>query len=159
MNNRERFNRILSFEPVDHGFNYELGLWGQVLDRWHDEGMPQDVNLGSLIGGSEFFGLDRVGYLPLRVAELMPAFEEEVIEEDERYLVKRYSEEHDIPMEDVAAALASQAQAGEEFLTALDRGSGGPEGGRQWCHRLRRRRPVADGFYCLGQRCAPSNRC
>ncbi|NLF03248.1 MAG: hypothetical protein GX601_19965, partial [Anaerolineales bacterium] len=94
MNNRERFNRILSFEPVDHGFNYELGLWGQVLDRWHDEGMPQDVNLGSLIGGSEFFGLDRVGYLPLRVAELMPAFEEEVIEEDERYLVKRYSDGH-----------------------------------------------------------------
>ena len=33
-----------------------------------------------------------------------------------RTLVKRYSEEHDIPMEDVAAALASQAQAGEEFL-------------------------------------------
>ena len=33
-----------------------------------------------------------------------------------RALVKRYSEEHDIPMEDVAAALASQAQAGEEFL-------------------------------------------
>ena len=33
-----------------------------------------------------------------------------------RTLVKRYSEEKDIPMEDIAAALASQAQAGEDFL-------------------------------------------
>ena len=33
-----------------------------------------------------------------------------------RKLVKRYSEEKDVPLEDVAAALASQAQAGDEFL-------------------------------------------
>ncbi|NLA55056.1 MAG: DEAD/DEAH box helicase [Corynebacterium humireducens] len=33
-----------------------------------------------------------------------------------RTLVKRYSEEKDVPMEDIAAALASQAQAGEDFL-------------------------------------------
>jgi uroporphyrinogen decarboxylase len=94
MDNRTRFNRILNFEPVDRGFNYELGMWGQVLDRWHDEGMPWDVNLGSMIGGSEFFDLDRIGYLQLRVVQMMPPFEEEVIEEDERYLVKRYADGH-----------------------------------------------------------------
>lgn len=33
-----------------------------------------------------------------------------------RGLLKRYSETHDVPMEDVAAALASQTQAGDEFL-------------------------------------------
>ncbi|MBC3186174.1 DEAD/DEAH box helicase [Corynebacterium sp. zg-331] len=33
-----------------------------------------------------------------------------------RGLVKSYSEEHDIPLEDIAAALATQAQAGDEFL-------------------------------------------
>ncbi|MCK7678166.1 DEAD/DEAH box helicase [Corynebacterium sp. CCM 9186] len=33
-----------------------------------------------------------------------------------RHLVKAYSEEHDVPLEDVAAALATQAQAGNEFL-------------------------------------------
>ena len=33
-----------------------------------------------------------------------------------RKLVKAYSEEHDVPLEDIAAALASQAQAGDEFL-------------------------------------------
>ena len=94
MNGRERFNRILDYQPVDGGFNYELGLWGQVYDRWHDEGMPHGVNIGSLIGGSEFFSLDRIGYLGLNVLQMMPAFDEEIIEEDERYLVKRYSDGH-----------------------------------------------------------------
>ncbi len=33
-----------------------------------------------------------------------------------RSLVKAYSEEHDVPLEDIAAALATQAQAGNDFL-------------------------------------------
>ena len=33
-----------------------------------------------------------------------------------RNLVKAYSEQHDIPLEDIAAALATQARAGDEFL-------------------------------------------
>lgn len=33
-----------------------------------------------------------------------------------RQLVKAYSEEHDVPLEDIAAALATQARAGQEFL-------------------------------------------
>ncbi|MCQ9343368.1 DEAD/DEAH box helicase [Corynebacterium kozikiae] len=33
-----------------------------------------------------------------------------------RALVKQYSEEHDVPLEDIAAALATQARAGDEFL-------------------------------------------
>ena len=28
---------ILDFAPADRGFNYELGLWGQTLDRWQRE--------------------------------------------------------------------------------------------------------------------------
>ena len=84
VNSRERFNRILDYQPVDRGFNYELGMWGQVYNRWHVEGMPHDVNIGSMIGGSEFFSVDRIGYLPLKVIQMMPPFEEEIIEEDER---------------------------------------------------------------------------
>ncbi|MBZ8177046.1 DEAD/DEAH box helicase [Corynebacterium sp. 3HC-13] len=33
-----------------------------------------------------------------------------------RGLIKHYAEEHDVPLEDVAAALATQTQAGDEFL-------------------------------------------
>lgn len=94
MSGRLRFDRALSFQATDRGFNHELGLWGQTVDRWRAEGMPADVNLGSMIGGSEFFGLDRIGYLPLRLVEMMPEYEEETLAEDERYLVKRYADGH-----------------------------------------------------------------
>lgn len=33
-----------------------------------------------------------------------------------RTLIKSYAEEHDVPLEDIAAALATQAQSGEDFL-------------------------------------------
>lgn len=94
MNNRERFLGMLSFQPVDRGFNYELGMWGQVIDRWHEEGWPIDEHVPNLIEGSEFFQIDRIGYLPLRVVELMPDFEPEVLAEDERYITMRYSDGH-----------------------------------------------------------------
>ena len=38
MHDRERFDHILRFQPVDRSINLELALWGQTLDRWHDEG-------------------------------------------------------------------------------------------------------------------------
>jgi uroporphyrinogen decarboxylase len=50
--------------------------------------------VGDIIYGSEFFGLDRIGYLPLQVVEMMPPFEIEVIEEDDRYLVQRFPDGH-----------------------------------------------------------------
>ena len=94
MNNRQRFQRTLAFEPVDRGFNHELALWGQTVERWHQEGMPEDVHLDDLISGNEFFGLDRIGYLSLQIIQMFPPFEEQVIEEDERYLVKRHTDGH-----------------------------------------------------------------
>ncbi|MCS4534897.1 DEAD/DEAH box helicase [Corynebacterium sp. HS2168-gen11] len=54
-----------------------------------------------------------------------------------RALVKQYSEEHDVPLEDIAAALATQASAGSEFLMKelppeqrRDRGRDDRRGGR-----------------------------
>ncbi|WIM69472.1 DEAD/DEAH box helicase [Corynebacterium suedekumii] len=59
-----------------------------------------------------------------------------------RGMIKSYAEEHDVPVEDVAAALASQAQAGNDFLMKeppperrrerndRDRGDRGDRGGR-----------------------------
>lgn len=67
MTNRERFNRMLSFAPVDRGFNFELPLWEQTRDRWYQEGMPRDVHIGDLMAGCEFFRVDRIAYLPLNI--------------------------------------------------------------------------------------------
>ena len=94
MNTRERLLNTLDFKPVDRPFNHELGLWGQTIDRWRLEGMPEDIHLGNFLAGNEFFGFDRIEYLPLKVVEMMPEFETETIEEDDRYLVKRYADGH-----------------------------------------------------------------
>jgi uroporphyrinogen decarboxylase len=94
MNDRERFDRILRFAPVDRSINYELALWGQTLDRWHEEGLPEDVYIGTLLQGCEYFRLVRIGYMPLRIVQMMPAFEEEILEEDDRYQVRRWADGH-----------------------------------------------------------------
>ena len=94
LSNRERLLRTLDFAPVDRHFSWEQGLWGQTLDQWLDEGLPPDVHIGNWLEGNEYFGFDRMGYLALRVEEMIPPFEEEVIEEDERYLTKRHADGH-----------------------------------------------------------------
>lgn len=101
MNARERFLDTLAFAPTDRGVSFELGMWAQTLDRWYEEGLPPDVHAGAepsshanLNAGNEYFHLDRVGYLPLRPVSMIPAFTEEILEEDERYFVKRYSDGH-----------------------------------------------------------------
>lgn len=131
MDGRERFNQVLSFSPVDRGFNYELGLWGQTIDRWHQEGWPQDEHVPDLIRGSEFFGLDRIEYLPLRVVDMIPAFDETVIEEDERYLVKRYADGR------VTRALKEGEAHGTRL--SMDQGISWPVRTRQDFRAIRRR--------------------
>lgn len=91
---RDHFLCSLSFSPAGRVFNHELGIWGQTLDRWHAEGLPRDVHIGDLITGNEYFGIDRIGYLPLNVKKMLPPFTEEVLEEDERYQVRRFEDGH-----------------------------------------------------------------
>ncbi|MBM3243191.1 hypothetical protein FJZ31_43580 [Candidatus Poribacteria bacterium] len=52
MTHRERFNRVMHFQEVDRIPNEEFGYWGETLERWRSEGMPE--------GADEelYFGLD-----------------------------------------------------------------------------------------------------
>ena len=44
MQNRERFRRVLSFEPVDRLPVIEwAGWWDQTVNRWHREGLPEEL--------------------------------------------------------------------------------------------------------------------
>ena len=90
--NRERFLRTMRYEPVDRVPYYEMGIWGQTLDRWLQEGMPmvekQDNLIGAmgLLSGSDYFGFDRRDYVDIRL-DAQPPYREVVIEETERYRV------------------------------------------------------------------------
>ena len=89
MNGRERFCRIMAFKEVDRLPNYELGLWGQAIERWYGEGMPRDAVYLRWFEGEPYFGIDPRAFAPVEVG-MVPPFETEVFEETERYLVSRH---------------------------------------------------------------------
>ncbi|NLO83436.1 MAG: hypothetical protein GX094_10355, partial [Clostridiales bacterium] len=39
MTNRERFINTMEYKAVDRVPNYEVGVWGQTIDRWEKEGL------------------------------------------------------------------------------------------------------------------------
>jgi hypothetical protein len=89
MTQRERFQAVMDFKPVSTVPNYELGYWGQALERWYSEGLPQDEIYGSWFEGEPSLQIDRRGFAWLNPG-MIPAFEYEVLEEDERYLTARH---------------------------------------------------------------------
>lgn len=54
MHNRERFNAILNFQPVDRMPVIEpFTWWDLTIDRWRSEGLPDGIDL------FDYFGLDK----------------------------------------------------------------------------------------------------
>ncbi len=94
MNTRERFHALCNFEKVDRPISYEaLGFWDETLTRWHNEGLPETV-VDAAFTAPDHFGFDKLSWLPIMANTdyepgFWPAFEEEVIEECEKYLIKR----------------------------------------------------------------------
>lgn len=75
------------FQSTDRPVYRELALWGQTVDRWRTEGMPSDIRT-ELMWGNEYFRTDRMDYLDIDFG-LVPRFDYQVIDEDERYVVAR----------------------------------------------------------------------
>lgn len=90
MTPRERFLATAAFEPLDRPFRLEtLGFWTETLARWRGEGLPADVD--SELGAFVFSGVDLQLPVPIGAHEhpgFDPLFEEEILEQDERYTVK-----------------------------------------------------------------------
>jgi hypothetical protein len=91
MTDRERFNDIMMGKSVDHVPNYELAVWTQTVDRWHAEGLPRDVCHWNWFEGEPRFGLDPRGFAHIDVG-MIPRFEPEVLEETDRYVVRRHED-------------------------------------------------------------------
>ncbi|MFA6111057.1 MAG: uroporphyrinogen decarboxylase family protein [Candidatus Latescibacterota bacterium] len=91
MDGRERFNRVMRFESVDRVPNYELGLWGQTVERWYGEGMPRNSVYMNWFEGEPFYRLDRRAFAPLHTG-MIPGFVPEVLAEDERYITARHAD-------------------------------------------------------------------
>jgi len=103
MNQRERFNRVMHFEPVDRVPNVEIGYWDNIPELWRAQGMPADIPWWPSEGDlrysrnsrelTQYFGLDShdIVFCVSLNAEEYPRPTEAVIAEDEDTLTLRYS--------------------------------------------------------------------
>ena len=83
MNERQRFLRYMSFEPVDRIPLMEMGFWTETLERWHHEGLPKWVTHDRHL--EAYLNLDlsfNRNWLPINDL-LYPPFEPKVLGETE----------------------------------------------------------------------------
>jgi uroporphyrinogen decarboxylase len=88
MTPRERFLAVMEYQPVDRVPNYEVGVWTQTADRWQEEGLDIYDLHWDWFTGEERFDMDPREYIPVNF-HMVPTFEEEILEENERYILKR----------------------------------------------------------------------
>lgn len=95
LNDRQRFLNTMLFGDIDRLPRWEWAFRSDTTARWHAEGLPAEVP--DRTGWVEYFGLDRgAGYANQSMAEKVgvnwhpiPGFEGEVIEEDERTIMRK----------------------------------------------------------------------
>jgi hypothetical protein len=91
MNELERFVACMEYRPADRRPNHELGVWAQTRARWQEEAPDAVAGFGwGWFHNEPALGLDRREYINVNY-NMIPPFEEEVIEETDRYLIRRNS--------------------------------------------------------------------
>ncbi|MCE5257736.1 MAG: hypothetical protein LLG44_01570 [Chloroflexi bacterium] len=85
MNDRERFLATMNYQPRDRVSWWELWYWPETVERWHSEGLPEDVHL------EQYFGVDRRADVGVNLG-LAPGFKAETLEENETYEIYRRSD-------------------------------------------------------------------
>jgi len=62
MNDRERFNATMHYQPRDRSPICDFGFWNETIILWYDQGLPRNViaaNTDMFFGMD--FGLDWIG--------------------------------------------------------------------------------------------------
>jgi len=75
MNQRERFVRLMNYQPVDRCPIWDFGFWEETLPAWREQGMPKDIP------SDDFFGMD-IQWRGLGAnMGLLPVFESKILED------------------------------------------------------------------------------
>ena len=88
MNHLERFLALMEYKPIDRVPNWELGAWAQTRERWEGEGLDPASLHWQWFPGESTLGMDPREFIHYSGA-MIPPFDEEVIEEDERTVTYR----------------------------------------------------------------------
>ncbi len=88
MTNKQCFLNNMEYKKADYVPNWELGVWGQTVDRWKEEGLDVDKLHWDWFAGEEYFGMDYREFVDVN-GGLVPPFKQEVMEETERHVIYR----------------------------------------------------------------------
>ncbi|AEE96404.1 uroporphyrinogen decarboxylase family protein [Mahella australiensis] len=85
---RQRFINTMEYKSVDRIPNHEVGVWGQTMDRWHEEGLNMYDLHWDWFTGEEYFNMDAREYINVNYG-MIPPFETETLEKTDRYEIIR----------------------------------------------------------------------
>ncbi len=88
MTHLQRFLATMEYEPVDRAPNWEAGVWPQTRERWAREGLDPLTLHWDWFAGEARLGMDPREFIHFR-GGMLPGFEREVLEEDERTVTFR----------------------------------------------------------------------
>ncbi len=106
MNQRERFNRVMHFQPVDRVPNIEIGYWEALEPLWRSQGLPAGIPFWGARGDlqyarnsrelTQYLGLDahNITFQVSISPEETPRPTSQVVSEDADSLLIRYSNGH-----------------------------------------------------------------
>jgi hypothetical protein len=131
MNNRQRFNATMHYQPRDRAPIADFGFWEETIVIWHEQGLPDDIYFdGSDNNTVEFFGMDfGIDRTGIGVESgLFPAFEEKVIQDHGNRIILQQADgvivERDRFMSSipkpVSHSLKDRATWQKHFLPRLD---------------------------------------
>ena len=90
MTHLERFLNVMEYKPVDRVPNWEVGCWGQTIERWAREGLDSTAVNWVWFTGSPEFGMDPREFIHVDTG-MKPAFPVEVLERTERHETIRHA--------------------------------------------------------------------
>jgi len=88
MNSVQRLRATYHLEPVDRLFRREFYIWGEAIERWKTEGMPEDADAADLFGFDPVadIGVNMLGWCE---PALIPGIESKVLETGDDYEIVR----------------------------------------------------------------------
>lgn len=84
VNSIERMRATYNLEPVDHLVRKEFYIWGEAIERWKTEGMPEDADQAELFGFEPGAGA-WLGMLGWCEPQFVPGIESKLIESTDDY--------------------------------------------------------------------------
>lgn len=87
MNYKKRYMDTMLFKDTKNVPFHEIALWQQTLERWKNEGLPDDATNGDFFEGNTYFGFEPREFVKINSNAPVPLVEYKVLEEDERTII------------------------------------------------------------------------